>query len=79
MIFEVAESCGVNGEGRAEGIQMGLTKVRFDDEFQRLADERWASVLTKSKTVSWEEAKAYLVERARGERPTKPAARKLER
>jgi hypothetical protein len=44
-----------------------------------MADERWAKVLGKGKTVPWGEAKAYLAARARGEPPTKPAARKLAR
>lgn len=38
------------------------------DDFHRVADERWAKakVLAKGRTVSWEEAKAYLAARARG-------------
>jgi predicted transcriptional regulator len=62
-----------------DAIALTVEQVEQDDEFHRLADERWAKVLAKGKTVPWDEAKAYLAARARGERPIKPAARKLTR
>lgn len=62
-----------------DAIAQTVEHVEQDDEFHRVADERWAKVLAKGKTVPWDEAKAYLAARARGERPTKPAARKLAR
>jgi predicted transcriptional regulator len=62
-----------------EAIAQTVEQVEQDDEFHRLADERWSKVLAKGKTVPWDEAKAYLAARARGERPIKPAARKLSR
>jgi predicted transcriptional regulator len=62
-----------------DAIAQTVEHVEQDDEFHRLADERWASVLAKGKTVSWDETRTYLAERARGERPAKPAARKLAR
>jgi len=62
-----------------DAIAQTVDHVEQDDEFHRLADERWATLLAKGKTVPWGEAKAYLEARARGERPAKPAARKLVR
>jgi predicted transcriptional regulator len=62
-----------------DAIAETVEHVEQDDEFHHLADERWAKVLAKGKTVPWDEAKAYLAARARRERPTKPAARKLTR
>jgi predicted transcriptional regulator len=62
-----------------DAIAQTVDQVEQDDEFHRLADQRWASVLAKGKTVPWDEAKAYLAARTRGERPSKPAARKLAR
>ena len=59
-----------------DAIAQTVEHVEQDDEFRRLADGRWAKVLAKGKTVPWDEAKAYLAARARGERPIKPAARK---
>lgn len=62
-----------------DAIARTVEHVEEDDEFHRVADARWAKVLAKVKTVPWDDAKAYLAARARGERPTKPAARKLAR
>jgi len=62
-----------------DAIAQTVEQVERDDDFHRVADERWAKVLAKGKTVPWEEAKTYLAARARGERPAKPAARKLTR
>jgi hypothetical protein len=44
-----------------------------------LANERWTRVLSTGKTVSWEDAKAYLEARARGEKARRPAGRTLGR
>ena len=44
------------------------------DDFQRVADERWAQVLATGMTVPWEAARAYLEARARGEMPRRPLA-----
>ena len=59
-----------------DAIAQTVERVEQDDDFHRIADERWAKVLAKGKTVPWEEAKAYLVARSRGGRPAKPGARK---
>lgn len=62
-----------------DAIAQTVEQVELDEEFHRLADERWAKVLSTGKTVSWEDAKGYLEARARGEEVRKPAARKLKR
>jgi len=59
-----------------EAIAQTVEQVELDDEFHRVADERWAKVLATGKTVPWDDAKAYLEARSRGERPRKPAAGK---
>ncbi|MBW6493183.1 MAG: ribbon-helix-helix domain-containing protein [Burkholderiaceae bacterium] len=60
-----------------DAIAQTVEQVELDDEFHRVADQRWAKVLASGKTVPWNDAKAYLEARARGERASKPAARKL--
>ena len=60
-----------------DAIAETVEQAELDDEFHRVADERWAKVLATGKTVPWDETKAYLQARSRGERPRKPAARKL--
>ena len=58
-----------------EAITRTVEQAELDDDFHRVADERWARVLATGQTVPWDEAKTYLEARARGERPRKPAAR----
>lgn len=62
-----------------EAIEQIVEQAELDEEFQRLADDRWAKILTTGKTVPWDEAKAWLEAKARGERPRKPVARKPRR
>jgi predicted transcriptional regulator len=62
-----------------DAITRTVDQVELDEDFHRVADERWAKVLATGKTLAWDDTKAYLEARARGERPRKPAARKLGR
>lgn len=62
-----------------EAIEQTVEQAEADDEFHRLADARWAKVLATGETVAWDEAKAYLEARARGERPDRPKARRIGR
>ena len=50
-----------------------------DDDFHRAADQRWAKILATGETVPWDDAKAYIEARSRGEQALKPSARKLAR
>jgi predicted transcriptional regulator len=59
-----------------DAITETVEQAELDDEFHRIADERWARVLSTGKTVSWDEARAYVEARLRGEQPRRPAARK---
>ena len=59
-----------------DAIAQTVEQLELDDEFHRVADERWAKVLATGKTVPWGDAKAFLEARARGEGPRKPVARK---
>jgi hypothetical protein len=52
-----------------------VAQAEQDEAFHRVADARWANVLATGKTVAWNDAKAWLEARSRGERPRKPAAR----
>ena len=62
-----------------DAIAQTVEQVELDAEFQRVAAERWSKVLSTGKTVPWDDAKAYLEARVRGERPRKPLPRKLGR
>ena len=60
-----------------EAIAQTVEQSELDAEFHAIADERWAKVLAGGKSVPWDAAKRYLEARAQGERPSKPAGRKL--
>ncbi|CAN5236260.1 hypothetical protein BH11PSE10_BH11PSE10_01160 [soil metagenome] len=50
-----------------DAIAATVEQAEQDDEFHRLADERWAKLLVTGKTVALDDAKTYLEARARGE------------
>jgi len=58
-----------------DAISQTVEQVELDSEFNDIADERWKAILASGKTVSWEDAKAYLAAKSRGESPNKPLAR----
>ena len=60
-----------------DAIAQTVEQVELDAAFHALADERWANIRATGKTVAWDDAKACLAARAKGERPRKPTARKL--
>jgi predicted transcriptional regulator len=62
-----------------DAITQTVEQTELDAEFHRLADERWAKILATGKTVPWDDAKAWIEARTRGERPRKPVARKPRR
>ena len=59
-----------------EAIARTVEQAELDEEFQRVAEARWAKLLASGKTVPWGDAKAWLEARARGEGARKPAGRK---
>ncbi len=62
-----------------DAISQTVDQLELNDDFYRVADERWAKILATGKTVSWDEMGTYLAARARGETPRRPRARKLVR
>jgi len=60
-----------------DAIAQTVEQAELDEEFQRVAEERWTKVLDTGKTVPWDDAKAYLKARALGEQARKPTPRKL--
>jgi predicted transcriptional regulator len=59
-----------------DAIAQTVERAELDEEFHRVADSRWAKILATGKTVPWDDAKAWLEARSRGEPPRKPVARK---
>jgi predicted transcriptional regulator len=72
-----AESAGTTTHAFIlEAIERTVEQAEQEREFHELADARWTRLLETGKTVSWDEAKSYVAARVRGERPSKPTARK---
>jgi predicted transcriptional regulator len=59
-----------------DAIAQTVEQAELDDEFHRVADDRWANVLTSGQTVAWDKAKVWLEARSKGKRTRKPAPRK---
>lgn len=62
-----------------DAITLTVDQIELDDDFHRVADERWAKLLATGKTVTWDDAKGYIEARSRGERPRRPVAGKRAR
>jgi predicted transcriptional regulator len=60
-----------------DAITESVEQAEEDAVFQRLADRRWAEIRATGVTVPWDDAKAWLEARARGERPVPPTGRAL--
>ncbi|MBC7636933.1 MAG: ribbon-helix-helix protein, CopG family [Acetobacteraceae bacterium] len=61
-----------------DAIAETVERVEQEDALHRIADERWADILATGQTVNWDDTKAWLGARSRGEKPPKPAARTLQ-
>jgi predicted transcriptional regulator len=62
-----------------EAIAESVEQDEVDAEFHRIADERWAEIQATGETVAWEDMKAWLEARVRGENPERPKPRKFPR
>jgi len=79
-VAAAAERSGKTSHGFIlDAISQTVEQVELSDDFHRVADERWENILATGKTIPWDEMRAYLAARTRGERPRKPQARKLAR
>lgn len=57
-------------------------KAELEDrraDFDAVAEERYARIVSSGKTIPWQEMRAYLEERLAGNKAKRPAARKLAR
>ena len=62
-----------------EAIAQNVERAEIDDDFHRVADERWAALLVTGKSVPLDDAAKWMEARVRGEPARKPAARKIGR
>jgi predicted transcriptional regulator len=59
-----------------DAISQTVAQDEADAEFERIADERWTKLLATGETVPWDDAKAWIEARSRGERRRRPVAHK---
>lgn len=59
-----------------DAIAQTVEQVEADNAFHHTAQARWDGILESGKSVPWEEARAYLLARSRGELPRKPVAKR---
>ncbi|HET8995421.1 MAG TPA: ribbon-helix-helix protein, CopG family [Acetobacteraceae bacterium] len=59
-----------------DAIAQTVEQAELEDALHRVADERWAAMLATGETVGWDDARAWLTARSRGERPARPKSRK---
>jgi len=75
-IANAAERAGKTAHAfMLDAIAETVALAELDAEFHRVADERWANLLATGKTVAWDDAKAWLEARSRGEHPPRPVPR----
>ncbi len=58
-------------------IVESVERAEQAEAFDALADARWSMLAATGETVAWDDAKAWLEARARGETPPRPAARQV--
>lgn len=80
-VAEAAERAGKTSHGFIlDAIAQTVEQAERKDHFHREADERWAKILARGKTVSWDEMRTHLTARAEGRASVRrPRARKMAR
>lgn len=79
-VAAAAERAGKTSHGFIlDAIAQTVEQAELTDGFHREADERWAKILAKGKTVGWDDMRAYLAARAAGQATRKTRPRKLAR
>lgn len=60
-----------------DALAQHVEQAELEQEFQQLAETRWAKLLDSGKSVGWDAAQTWLEARARGDRGVRrPAARR---
>jgi predicted transcriptional regulator len=60
-----------------DAIAQTVEQAELDQDFHKIADQRWAKIMATGKTIPWDDAKAYLEARTQGKRVRKPVAPKI--
>jgi predicted transcriptional regulator len=61
-----------------DAIAQTVEQFEQEEAFHHVAGERWAKIVATGETIPWDNGKARLEARSRGERMPHPAARKYD-
>jgi predicted transcriptional regulator len=76
-LAKAAEQSGKSSHGFIlEAITRSVQETELNQEFHRIADERWEKILDRGQTIAWDDLRTYLSARAKGDKANKPKARK---
>jgi len=79
-IAAAAERLGTTAHGFIlKAIAEKAEQEERRDEFNEVAEKRYARIIATGKTIPWQEMRGYLEARIAGKPATRPAARKLAR
>ena len=79
-VAAAAERAGKTAHGFVvDAISQAAEQSELEADFHQVAARRLAKILATGKGVPLDEARDYLLSRARGERPQRPKPRKLTR
>jgi predicted transcriptional regulator len=77
-VARVAERAGKTSHAFiVDAIAQATDDAERVAEFHRVAGDRWTRFLKTGQAIPWEEGRAYLEARARGEAPARPQPRTL--
>lgn len=79
-VAAAAQRAGVTAHAYiVEAIANTVAQSEVDHEFDQIADQRWANLLATGRTVSWEEGRRWLLDRANVLQAAEPKPRKRRR
>ncbi len=62
-----------------QAIAEKTNQEELRDDFNEVAEKRYANIVATGKTIPWHEMRKYLEERLAGKETTRPVAKKLDR
>jgi predicted transcriptional regulator len=79
-IASAAERAGTTAHSFIlEAISEKIDQDERRNDFQDLAEKRYAAIVATGKTIPWDQMRRYLEDRVAGKKVSRPVARKLAR
>lgn len=79
-VAQAAENAGISSHAFIlEAIKESVEATERRSEFYGTADRRYATIAETGKTIPWSEMRTYLLNRASGQKASRPRPKKLAR